>query len=157
MQKSISIIVGRYHDRRRVFMQTTNQSLSLQSDITTRGVCSCRQPINHYYCRAISPQEACVHVDNQSINHYHCRAISPQEANHLFLHYSAFLSTIQKQGTKEQVEKYVSLGQQLKIIGTYAQTELGHGKWQMRQRPQSDGLLYIVSGLGYSDPSQTDK
>ena len=38
-----------------------------------------------------------------------------------------FIPTIEKQGTKEQVQKYVEPAKRYEIIGTYAQTELGHG------------------------------
>ena len=38
-----------------------------------------------------------------------------------------FVPTLEKQGTKEQKEKWVPLAKAFKMIGTYAQTELGHG------------------------------
>ena len=38
-----------------------------------------------------------------------------------------FIPTITKQGTDEQKERWLPLSQDLKMIGTYAQTELGHG------------------------------
>ena len=37
------------------------------------------------------------------------------------------MPTIQKQGTIEQKKKYLEPARQLQLIGTYAQTELGHG------------------------------
>jgi acyl-CoA oxidase len=40
-----------------------------------------------------------------------------------------FIPTIEKQGTKEQIAKYVEPAKKFKILGTYAQTELGHGMW----------------------------
>ena len=39
----------------------------------------------------------------------------------------AFLPTIQSQGTDEQREKWVPLLRDYRIIGAYAQTEMGHG------------------------------
>ncbi|XP_052764216.1 peroxisomal acyl-coenzyme A oxidase 1-like isoform X2 [Mya arenaria] len=54
-------------------------------------------------------------------------AASNQETNPLGLHQIMFIPTIEKQGTKEQIEKYVTPAKQFKILGTYAQTELGHG------------------------------
>jgi alkylation response protein AidB-like acyl-CoA dehydrogenase len=39
-----------------------------------------------------------------------------------------FIPTIEKQATKEQKERWLPLAESLKIIGTYAQTEMGHGK-----------------------------
>ena len=40
----------------------------------------------------------------------------------------AFLPTIQSQGTDEQREKWVPLIRDYRVIGAYAQTEMGHGK-----------------------------
>ena len=40
---------------------------------------------------------------------------------------NAFLPTIQSQGTDEQREKWLPLILDYKIIGAYAQTEMGHG------------------------------
>ncbi|WAR16409.1 ACOX1-like protein [Mya arenaria] len=45
----------------------------------------------------------------------------------LGIHESMFMPTIEKQGTPEQIEKYLTPARQFKIIGTYAQTEVGHG------------------------------
>lgn len=38
-----------------------------------------------------------------------------------------FVPTIEGQGTEEQKKKWLHLAQTMQIIGTYAQTELGHG------------------------------
>ena len=56
------------------------------------------------------------------------RAAEGHEANPLGLHTDMFIPTIEKLGTDEQKAKYLNLAKQYKIIGTYAQTELGHGK-----------------------------
>eukprot|EP00055_Hartaetosiga_balthica_P003673 m.8589 g.8589 ORF g.8589 m.8589 type:complete len:659 (-) comp3192_c0_seq1:317-2293(-) len=45
----------------------------------------------------------------------------------LNLHWAMFIPCIKGQGTKEQQEKWLPLANTLQIIGTYAQTELGHG------------------------------
>ncbi|KAH8276476.1 hypothetical protein KR044_010882 [Drosophila immigrans] len=48
----------------------------------------------------------------------------------LRLHYSMFLSTLLNQGTVEQQQQWLSRAWRLDgIIGTYAQTELGHGSY----------------------------
>ncbi|XP_055840090.1 probable peroxisomal acyl-coenzyme A oxidase 1 [Episyrphus balteatus] len=44
-----------------------------------------------------------------------------------FLHFTMFIPTIEKQGNSEQVEKWLPLAKNCKILGTYAQTELSHG------------------------------
>ena len=38
-----------------------------------------------------------------------------------------FVPTIEKQGTASQRDKWLPLTKNLEVIGTYAQTELGHG------------------------------
>lgn len=40
-----------------------------------------------------------------------------------------FLPTIRSQGDDAQRDKWLPLGRAYKIIGTYAQTELGHGSY----------------------------
>ncbi len=52
-------------------------------------------------------------------------------ASSLALHDGVFLPTLQGQATEEQKEKWLELASNYKIIGTYAQTELGHGKNQL--------------------------
>lgn len=43
------------------------------------------------------------------------------------LHYAMFFPTIQGQADDEQLDKWLELVVGRGIIGTYAQTELGHG------------------------------
>ncbi|XP_017837257.1 probable peroxisomal acyl-coenzyme A oxidase 1 [Drosophila busckii] len=50
-----------------------------------------------------------------------------KEGNPLALHYVMFLPTIMGQGTIEQQVEWLSKAWDCEIIGTYAQTELGHG------------------------------
>ncbi|GAB4820390.1 hypothetical protein N2152v2_007436 [Parachlorella kessleri] len=45
----------------------------------------------------------------------------------LELHIGMFIPTIMSQGTDEQQAKWIPMCNRLQIIGTYAQTELGHG------------------------------
>lgn len=47
----------------------------------------------------------------------------------LELHIGMFMPTIIGQGTEEQVKKWIEPSMSLSIIGTYAQTELGHGTY----------------------------
>ena len=49
------------------------------------------------------------------------------DASPAFLHEAAFLPTLRGQGDKEQREKWVPAAEKYAIIGSYAQTELGHG------------------------------
>ncbi|EDV23301.1 uncharacterized protein TRIADDRAFT_27529 [Trichoplax adhaerens] len=53
--------------------------------------------------------------------------ISTLEELPFFLHVIMFIPTIRGQGTEEQKRKWLPLAEDLKILGTYAQTELGHG------------------------------
>ena len=50
------------------------------------------------------------------------------DADELFSSDGIVLPTIQSQGTDEQREKWVPLIRDYRIIGSYAQTEMGHGK-----------------------------
>ena len=43
------------------------------------------------------------------------------------LHFGVFLPCIYNFGSKEQIEKWAPLAENLEVIGAYAQTELGHG------------------------------
>ena len=43
------------------------------------------------------------------------------------LHTGMFIPTLEMQGSKEQQERWLPLARSLSIIGTYAQTEMGHG------------------------------
>ncbi|KAL1918601.1 uncharacterized protein VTP21DRAFT_2623 [Calcarisporiella thermophila] len=45
----------------------------------------------------------------------------------IFLHFSAFIPVIISQGTDEQQDEWLPLAESCRIIGAYAQTELGHG------------------------------
>ncbi|XP_053382363.1 peroxisomal acyl-coenzyme A oxidase 1-like [Mercenaria mercenaria] len=58
---------------------------------------------------------------------FYLKEAGGHEANPLGLHEDMFVPTIEKLGTKEQIAKYLEPAKQYKIIGTYAQTELGHG------------------------------
>ncbi|XP_069105910.1 peroxisomal acyl-coenzyme A oxidase 1-like [Argopecten irradians] len=49
------------------------------------------------------------------------------EASPIGVHVGMFLPTLRKQGTEDQKRRYLPLAEKLSIIGTYAQTELGHG------------------------------
>lgn len=56
------------------------------------------------------------------------RAAAPHENSPIGLHTVMFIPTIEKQGTEEQKKRWLPLAESLKMIGTYAQTEMGHGK-----------------------------
>eukprot|EP00743_Colponemidia_sp_Colp-15_P005509 GILK01005925.1.p1 GENE.GILK01005925.1~~GILK01005925.1.p1 ORF type:complete len:1245 (-),score=193.11 GILK01005925.1:130-3834(-) len=45
----------------------------------------------------------------------------------LMNHYGLFLPTIETQGTDEQASWWVHKGRKMELVGSYAQTELGHG------------------------------
>ena len=47
------------------------------------------------------------------------------------LNYGMFVPTILSQGTPEQIEKYAIPALNFEIIGTYAQTEMGHGRYHL--------------------------
>ena len=68
------------------------------------------------------------------INHVfntYCRSAAPYELSPFSLHSGMFVPTLMKQCLPEQSRKWVPLAKSFKMIGTYAQTELGHGKISM--------------------------
>lgn len=46
----------------------------------------------------------------------------------LGLHYVMFLPTLYSQCDPEQFKKWIPLAHSLEVLGTYAQTEMGHGQ-----------------------------
>ena len=59
------------------------------------------------------------------------RIVFPNEVSPLRLHEGMFIPGLRGQGTEEQIQKWVPLAEKHQIIGTYAQTELGHGMWMV--------------------------
>ena len=60
---------------------------------------------------------------------YGCfRAVNPNEVPNIGLHSSMFRFSVQTQMSSEQKRKWMPMVQNYEIIGTYAQTELGHGE-----------------------------
>uniref|UniRef100_A0A0K0F327 Acyl-coenzyme A oxidase n=1 Tax=Strongyloides venezuelensis TaxID=75913 RepID=A0A0K0F327_STRVS len=58
---------------------------------------------------------------------YYQTLVMGRDFHGMLLHYSMFLQCIQSQCTEEQLDKWLPLVVLRAIIGTYAQTELGHG------------------------------
>lgn len=50
-----------------------------------------------------------------------------RQGNPLSVHYDMFIPALKNLGTEEQQAEWVSQAWDCKIIGAYAQTELGHG------------------------------
>ncbi|ESP01292.1 hypothetical protein LOTGIDRAFT_212832 [Lottia gigantea] len=59
--------------------------------------------------------------------YFYNQAFMPNENSPFGLHNSMFTDVITNQGTEEQKSKWLPLIQSYQILGTYAQTELGHG------------------------------
>ena len=57
------------------------------------------------------------------------RAVFPNETNPGALQTAMFLPTLSNQLTKEQEEKWLLKAEKYQIMGTYAQTEMGHGSY----------------------------
>ena len=51
----------------------------------------------------------------------------PGEMPQFGLHFSMFMPTIEAQGDDEQKEYWMPRCMSLAVLGTYAQTEMGHG------------------------------
>ena len=73
------------------------------------------------------------------------RAAQSHEVFPLGLHQVMFIPTIQRQGTREQVDQYVKKAENHEILGTYAQTELGHGNLFYHSDPIL--LAFLASAL----------
>lgn len=65
-------------------------------------------------------------ADPEEIYHYK-RCVHPDRPEPLDLHLGMFLPTLLNQATPEQMDRFFMPAWTLKIIGTYAQTEMGHG------------------------------
>ena len=58
------------------------------------------------------------------------RAVMPHEPAPYNLHNSMFVDTIKRMGSDEQVARWLPLAESYRLVGTYAQTELGHGQFR---------------------------
>ncbi|KAM9770017.1 peroxisomal acyl-coenzyme A oxidase 1 isoform 1-T1 [Menidia menidia] len=65
-------------------------------------------------------------ADPEEIYHYKS-CVHPDRPSPLDLHLAMFLPTLLNQATPEQMERFFMPAWNLEIIGTYAQTEMGHG------------------------------
>ncbi|KAK7502899.1 hypothetical protein BaRGS_00005848 [Batillaria attramentaria] len=68
-------------------------------------------------------------LNNPLERFYFREAIMPHEPAPYHLHNSMFIDTINKMATEEQKEKWIPLAESYRLVGTYAQTELGHGSF----------------------------
>ena len=57
-----------------------------------------------------------------------CRLAYPLEESPHGLHTGMFIPALMGQSTVEQQKHWLNRAQQYEMLGTYAQTELGHGK-----------------------------
>ena len=64
--------------------------------------------------------------DYAEVFHLSCNAIG-HEGHPLAVHFVMFIPALQAQADDEQKEKWLMPALSLQLIGTYAQTELGHG------------------------------
>lgn len=69
----------------------------------------------------------------------------------LSLHHTMFIPAIERLATDEQKSKWLPLALSYQIIGTYAQTELGHGrlscKEQFIQGIRDDSRIFFFISL----------
>lgn len=68
--------------------------------------------------------------------------VHPDRPEPLDLHLGMFLPTLLNQATPEQMDRFFTPAWNLQIIGTYAQTEMGHGK--PHRRVQTCSLLKLA-------------
>ncbi|ELT92563.1 hypothetical protein CAPTEDRAFT_167362 [Capitella teleta] len=65
--------------------------------------------------------------DNPADAHWYRNTLWPNEMAPIGLHTTMFLPTLENNSSPEQKEKWAPLAKDFKIIGTYSQTEMGHG------------------------------
>lgn len=58
---------------------------------------------------------------------FHNRTVFPNDADPTGLHGGMFLPTLYGQASDEQKKSFLPKSEAYEIIGTYAQTEMGHG------------------------------
>ena len=73
------------------------------------------------------------------------RIAFPNQASPTSIHHSMFIPTLKGQGTDEQVKKWLLLAENYQIIGTYVQTELGHGTYILLCLKNSFAVLLLFS------------
>lgn len=80
-----------------------------------------------YTCYTVDemPDSLCVCPAHRLVNGQHHEALG--------LHYTMFLPTLYAQCDAEQRRKWIPLAESFKVLGTYAQTEMGHGQSNCRR------------------------
>ena len=67
----------------------------------------------------------------------------PNENPPIGLHTSMFMPTLRNQASEEQKAKWLNRSQNYEIIGTYAQTEMGHGKGSTANKTDTYGTKIV--------------
>ena len=69
------------------------------------------------------------HAERLYDSRIYFRAVFPETQGRppLIVHFNMFVPTLEMQGTTRQQQRWLKAAQNFQIIGTYAQTELGHG------------------------------
>lgn len=76
-----------------------------------------------HYIRTLKGKPSVDRADS----HFYGNLVFPNEISPIGLHGGMFIPTLEAQGTKEQTAKWLPKAYNYEMIGTYAQTELGHG------------------------------
>lgn len=66
-------------------------------------------------------------VIDRADSYFYGNLVFPNEISPIGLHSGMFIPTLESQGTQEQKDKWLPKAYNYEMIGTYAQTELGHG------------------------------
>ncbi|GMT34858.1 hypothetical protein PFISCL1PPCAC_26155, partial [Pristionchus fissidentatus] len=101
------------------FDDPVDPSFLNRDQIVDRATRKCTAMMKHVDCVDISD-----YFDEGPL--YQFLAIG-RELHCLSLHYGMFLPTIQNQSDEEQLEEWLPKAASMSILGTFAQTELGHG------------------------------
>ncbi|KAI5613573.1 peroxisomal acyl-coenzyme A oxidase 1 isoform X1, partial [Silurus asotus] len=91
---------------------------------------------------------------------YFYKRVARKNANEAFgLHFSMFIPTLSGQCTPEQRSKWLALSNSFAVVGTYAQTELGHGQCVHNGRSEPLDLhlgMFLTTLLNQASPNQLD-
>ncbi|XP_033726863.1 peroxisomal acyl-coenzyme A oxidase 1-like [Pecten maximus] len=122
-----------YHGPERVKRKRYIQNIALQEPVVKNSKPSAFRTREEEYELSLTKQlhvlrrQKELGITDEVDKFYYNEATSPNENNPLGLHFGMFIPTIEKHGTEEQKKKFLQPAKDLKIWGTYVQTELGHG------------------------------
>jgi acyl-CoA oxidase len=94
---------------------TLNRYFDTREDAVARGLAFGKAYADFIHTEKLASKEFMIAYENSF------------ELSPIILHFNFFIPSFKLQASKDQIEKWLPMMESLKIIGCYAQTELGHG------------------------------